>query len=607
TETQFQDNFVIGNKVKCTGIVTDFQGNTQIVLLPIASEVTQLGASIPPPVMLDIDTFHQFDGSTQVEQELSGEKYENVYVELTNVSVVNVLPQSNGRIFWTVQDADGDAMGTHDASGHIRNDVIDTFCTASGISFTPAAFDTPQVNSLLSFIRGIVVQKTVSGVSQYTIAPITLGDIGPATAAAPVVSNVVEMIVVPTTSQDQTITASIVDPDGSVGSATLHYAVGLGSTTFMTAPMTNTSGNTWSGTIPAVSTDSTYVIYFISATDNDGNTTNFPNTSATNSYYLVLSTGINSISDIQFNPLSINDSPYRNTKLNGVSVQGTVTATTALNDLGFVVIQDGVAPWSGISFANNVNVQSGPAASTLQRGDRLLVTSARVFENFGFTRLDTVAYTVISSGNPLPSPIMNVNIDSVSLGKYNYTEVYESMLLEYTDVYVTSLNPDAATGGDFGEWAIYESTTPGNQLRVDDYSNDIFDTFHTDSLTLNQPLDFIRGILAFANGNWKLLPRNKDDIAGFFTVSSVRGVDAYHAIDVFPNPASSELNVRFANVNGDVNWTMTDATGRVMNASSFRVNGGDAYTVPMEKFAAGVYFIRVQTHQGVQTVQVVKH
>ena len=415
------------------------------------------------------------------------------------------------------------------------------------------------------------------------------------------------MIAVPTTSQDQTITATITDVDGTVASATIHYSIGLGSSSFVTVPMTNTSGDTWSGSIPAVSTDSTYVIYFISATDNDGNTTNFPNTSATNSYYLVLNSGINSISDIQFNPLSINDSPYRNTTLTGMTVQGTVTASTALNDLGLLVIQDGNTPWSGIAFANNVNVQSGPAVLSLQRGDRLLVTAARVFENFGATRLDSISYSVVSSGNPLPTPIMNMNIDSVALGIYNYSEPYESMLMEYTDVYVTSLNPDAATGGDFGEWAIYESTTPGNQLRVDDYSNDIFDTFHTDSLTLNQPLDYIRGILTFANGNWKLLPRNKDDIAGYFTVNSVKGIDAYHAIDVFPNPASSELNVRFANVNGDVNWTMTDATGRVLNTSSFRVNSGDAFTVPMEKFAAGVYFIRVQTNQGVQTVQVVKH
>ena len=84
-------------------------------------------------------------------------------------------------------------------------------------------------------------------------------------------------------------------------------------------------------------------------------------------------------------------------------------------------------------------------------------------------------------------------------------------------------------------------------------------------------------------------------------------VTAYKAVDVYPNPTTNDLRIRFiGQTNGNATWTMTDATGRVLNHSTLRVSGGD-YIVPMENFAAGVYFIRVQTANGVQTVQVVKN
>lgn len=596
----FQDNFVVGNKVKATGIVSDFQGDTRILLLPIQSEVTQLGAPIPPAITLAIDTFEVFDGSAQVEQEATGEKYEGVYVELTNVTVVDVAPQSNGRIFWSVQDVNGNKIGIHDASGFFRNDTSDNFCTAVG-SFTPAPFDTPQVNATLAYLRGIIVQKTIGGVSQYSITPLTPSDMGPQVASAPVVSNVVEVIPVPTTSQDQTITATITDIDGNVTTAELFYAIGFGSVSFTSVSMTNTSGDTWSGTIPAVSPDSTYVIYYIAATDDQGNVTNYPNTAATNSYYLVLNGGINSISDVQFNPIGGFDSPLNNAHLTGVSINGTVMSSTGLNDLGLVVIQDGNAPWSGITL-------KGPGINGLQRGQNINITAGKVIEDFTVTKLDSITFTVTSSGNPLPAPVVNLDLDSVRLGIYNYSEPYESMLLEYTNVFVNNTNPDAP--GNFGEWSIANTAAAPAGLRVDDYSNDVLPHagFNVDSLTQGEQLAYIRGILIRSFGNWKIMPRNKDDIAGFFTVTSVNDVNAYKAIDVYPNPASDELRIRFiGKTTGDANWTMMDATGRVLNNSVVHVNNGATYVVPMESFAAGVYFIRVQTTDGVQTVQVVKN
>ena len=538
-----------------------------------------------------------------MQQKVSGERYEGMLVELQNVTIVDAslgTGSNTGRVFWSVQDAEGNKMQVRDVSGWIRNDTFDNFCTDIG-SLTPDEFPLPQTNSTIAYLRGVIVEATLTGAQQYTIAPRTLEDIGPQTAAAPVISDLVEIVPVPSTTQAQTITAKIVDSDGTVATATLYYAVGLEGSSFTSVPMTEGAGNIWSATIPAMGPDSTYVIYYVSATDNAGNTTNFPNTTGFNSYYLILDNGINSIQDIQFNPLGLNDSPYRNAKLSGIEVTGTVMSSTGLADFGAVVIQESNTSWSGITWANNAVAVSGPNPSSLQRGDVVVITAAKVFEDFGMTKLDSLTYTVIVSNQPLPASITTTNMDSIALNVYDHAEPYESMLLEYTNVTVASTNPDDP--GNFGEWSIDDQSGNGNPLRVDDYSNDIGPDFNTDSLAVGETLSYIRGFLAWANSNWKLRPRNRNDIAGF--IVSVQNVTDYRAFDIFPNPAGNELHVRFLGSVENVQWTMSDVSGRVLNQSQLKAGVKD-FIVPLENLSAGVYFIHAVTAEGKQTVRFVK-
>lgn len=242
TDAQLGNNWLLGNTVKVTGILSSFSNNTQLNILPISSSVTSISNPIPAAVVMPIDSFELNDGQGgQTIQIPSGEKYEGMYVEMQNMRVVDVSVISGGaRINWSIQDNFGNKMKIRDMSGWIRNDTSDNFCTATG-SFTPAPFDTPVVNSVLAFVKGVIIQyKTGTGPYEYWLAPLTLSDIGPTTYAAPTVGSTTLSNPIPSTTQSQTVTAIITD-DQSVASAVLYYASGLSNNTFTSVTMTNTT------------------------------------------------------------------------------------------------------------------------------------------------------------------------------------------------------------------------------------------------------------------------------------------------------------------------------------------------------------------------------
>jgi hypothetical protein len=604
---KFKDNFVIGNKIRATVRVSTFNGYTQLLCLPVESEVLSLGETIPGAETLPIDTFMKSDGQGgQIRQLVSGERWEASYVQFDNVQIVDVSlgsGASTGRVFWSVQDAQGNKIKIRDISGHFRNDTSDNFCTSAG-SYTPNTFETPLVNSTIAYVRGIIAEHVPTGSpNEYYISPLDPSDLGPQISAAPVITNIQRSLPTTTTSQTQTITATITDADGTISSAVLKYAQGLASSTFTDIAMTNSGGTTWTATIPAISTDSTWVKFFITATDNNNNSTTGPNGLNYFNYYLVKNAGITKISDIQFNPLNGNDSPFRNAKLNGISITGVVMSTTQLTDLGLVYLQDGEDKWSGI-------LLGAPGINTLQRGDKITITAAKVVENFSLTRLDSITYTLVNTSNPLYNPVMDLTFDSVATSQYNYTEPYESMLLKYNNMIVSNLNPDDPNN--YGEWTI-TNTAGGLNLRCDDFSNDILPHggFNLDSLTVGQNLQYIYGVLAYTFGNWKLLPRNKDDIAGYSTVyTSIASNTGNEALlNAYPNPFNQELNVIIEMKQPELaTIRLFDINGKQINAINKQLGvGKNNMTYPTENLSKGIYFIKftTETHSGI--IKVVKN
>lgn len=515
--TLFVDNFQVGNIVECVGIVSTFDGLTQFLILP--EETSVIGFGTPPaPYPATIGQFMQSDGAGgQVIQTVTGEPYENVYVEFNNVFVTDVTYNAASmRWTWFLQDLDGNKIQIRDISGYYRNDIsTDDECNiwaggAAGEVATPDEFIAPPLGTYLSYVRGAIVEFSVS--TQYAIAPLVPDDLGPALAVPPVITNITRNPVVATPDENVTISATITDLDGIVVSASVNYSYGIGNAGFITVPMSNVAGDTWEGDIPGPGTDSTYVNYYITATDDFGNTINYPSPVSPN-IYIVYEDGINSIVQIQNTPFTSGNSVWANDSIPSMSIEAYVTSTTQTYDLGLVAVQEGSGPYEGI-FIKSV---PGDGTEQLYRGDKILITAGKVIEEFNVTKFSNITYTLESQMNPLPAFVTGLDPVDVDAKVYDETEPYEGMLVKFDDAFVTSNNADAAAGGAFGEWRVNTANTPEIGMRCDDYSYEIDYDFGPDTLTMGESLTYIQGLMYYSFGNWKLLPRDKNDIEGYTT------------------------------------------------------------------------------------------
>ena len=89
----------------------------------------------------------------------------------------------------------------------------------------------------------------------------------PATGLPPAITNVYHRSLLPQAGNPVTVSADVVDNDGTVASVTLHYQVNGGGET--STPMSLLAGDTYTATIPG-GANGDFVEYYVSALDNDG-------------------------------------------------------------------------------------------------------------------------------------------------------------------------------------------------------------------------------------------------------------------------------------------------------------------------------------------------
>ncbi|MGB6038006.1 MAG: T9SS type A sorting domain-containing protein, partial [Cryomorphaceae bacterium] len=192
-----------------------------------------------------------------------------------------------------------------------------------------------------------------------------------------------------------------------------------------------------------------------------------------------------------------------------VETSGTVTA---VGNGGFW-IQDGAGAWSGVF------VLDGSTIAAL--GDNVTVEGA-VQESNGLTRISATSVAINSSGNPIPLAT------SVSTGAAGVEE-FESVLLSVSGA--ICVNADAG----FGEYVLNDGSG--------DYLAD-------DALFAFVPTEFAEydavGIGFFSFGNFKLLPRNTDDIEDTGNDQLVVGFAATEA-DVLESEGTVSFDVNIVN------------------------------------------------------------
>ncbi|OYV88276.1 MAG: hypothetical protein B7Z63_00845, partial [Ignavibacteriae bacterium 37-53-5] len=385
--------------IQFTGILTKYSptsimGNFE--LMPIAGDVSIVGINSARPAPAEVKLSDLVGGDLRSGGKMkfgTGTKYKNAYVIVRNVTVKDRVKSSSGQWSWTIQDAQGNTIGTYDISQYFS-------ARSYGVDLN---WEPPPPGSKLDYVRGILMAYSSYG---YEIAPMYPGDIKgdftPSITASGFPTR--RSLAFPGATDPVTIRTYVeaTNPDISVkiDSVFAHYSVNNGS--YIRLKMAADTSSTYVATIPAQAAGS-FVKYFFEAWS-DSLVSTSPDTSSTALFYYVKSSGY-TIKDVQYTPFK--DGNSGDVDLS-VTVKGIVQADT--NDFPLeldhrnsatktprVFIQDGAAPWSGIMLYDSL-------AYPLHKGDSVSVTGT-VSEYSGMTEITVTSATKIQSGKQTYAPV----------------------------------------------------------------------------------------------------------------------------------------------------------------------------------------------------------
>jgi hypothetical protein len=547
TETKFYDNFVVGYKVRVTGVIRDFQGETQINLIRNSSfsdnSVEQLSLTQDTIVISNIQASDLMTGNPNtgwVQQKHKAEQWEGNYVQINNVSVYSIQTSGN-RSFWSVIDDFGNVIDVRDMSAYYRRD--DNEDTVPKIANT---FQPPAIGTRLEYIRGIVTEYAASGVQRYGIAPVYPGDVKVCTACPPTIKFISRNPVIARSIDTLNITFEITVGDTSLRTQLLYYQK-PGSSTLDSVVMTPVPSfpNYFLGRINPVGAEGV-LTFWARAEDRRDRQSFFPDPLTLGRSIYVTTNGVNSIQQLQFSNTPSRSTIWDGDSLLNIDVRGIVTGHGFVaGATNLITVQAGTGPNSAIFVQRNPSV-----TDSWQVGDSVQITRATVRENFNVTTLFSVLGNVISSGNPLPAFETGLSIDSFALNRVAYARQWEGVLMRFDSVQVSNTNPDAPS--DFQEFS-FNKTGTGLGLRVDDMNSELRNL--NARLKVGMRMAFIQGPMYFSFGNFKLIPRgladidlsNLDTLAPVITLNG-NNPDTAYLNGTYTDPGATAID----NVDGDI-------------------------------------------------------
>ncbi len=571
-ESKFYDNMVAGYKVRVTGVIREFsQGETQVNMVRSnpnwENGVEQLSLTPDTLVYSEIGADQLMKGnpnSQRIQQKITGEQWEGTLVRLRNVTVYTRIVSGN-RTTWSVIDDFGNVIDIRDFSSYYRNDDNGDSATLNAIN--PSRFIAPAIGTRLDYIQGVVTEYTVTNPAdvRYGIAPIYPNDFAICTACPPSIKFISKN---PTTIKSSDTTKLIFEI--TVGDTTLSS-----SQVYFKNSVTNTMDsvgltpvpsfpNYYLAQIPPTNTECE-MSYWVSAIDKKNRTTLVPDPfNIGNKYYITGPNGIDKISTLQYSSLPNGATVWNGDSLLNINVHGIVTGK---GFGGLITIQDGNGPNSAIFVARNSGADS---TAKWNVGDSVLITRATVRESFGITTLNNILSSVVSSGNPLPAFETSLSIDSFALVNSSYSRKWEGVLIKFDSLTITTKNPDEPTGA-FGEFGI--SRNGGSTFRVDDY-NANFKNFNN-LVYVGMKMNFIQGPMYFANGNFKLIPRDAND-ADFSNIDTIKPVITLNG--------AATINIKKDSAYNELGATATDDKDGNITAN-IRTSG------TVNNKVAGIYYI----------------
>jgi len=267
-----------------------------------------------------------------------------------------------------------------------------------------------------------------------------------------------------------------------------------------------------------------------------------------------------SISDIQI-PDNINTSDASPLYHDMIEVSGIVTGVHEVQRNNRTVqnyfIQDGAGEWNGVYVYND--------SYNPEVGDEVTLI-ATVKEYYSCTQLkDVVSFNVNSQNNVLPNPA-TINTTQAN------TENYEGVLIKIENAVCTDVN--AGNG-------MWEITNTGEESYL--VSSDYFSFTPTLNATYT-----ITGLGQYSYGNFKLLPRDENDIMETVSVEN----NNYAGITLYPNPVISTLLISGIGVE---NVKIFNFVGKEVFNSSI---SGSSIQINTQEFASGTYFSEISTKSG---------
>ena len=424
----------------------------------------------------------------------------------------------------------------------------------------------PEVLDVIDELRGIVMYSY----SEYKMEPRYDEDIiGPPSASTARYSPVP-----PNNSSQVEVTAVFMD-NSDIASATLNWSLSSTGpwTPVAMSEQVRAVEETWAASIGPYG-DGTRVYYYAECTDDSGMDARVPGTGYAYSFYV----GIEDIYDVQYVIPGGDVSPLDGLAVN---VEGYVTAEPGIYNDNSFYIADASGVWTGIM------VYDRTGTVTLDRGD-YVVACGEVDEYYGQTQVALHFAESVQAAAPPREPISAVSIETPNLQNVVQGEQYESIYVHAEDCEV--YDEDVV----YGEWAI-SNLTPSDTCRVGNYAAYDYVPTLGDNV-------YVKGLVAFSFGNYKIEPRGNEDIAAnpVGIPGDVIG-ERFGLSQNMPNPFNPKTTIAFSlSTPSDVVLEIFDVAGRkVTTLVDGQLPAGpynaewNGYSDGGERVASGVYFYRL--------------
>ncbi|MCB9472949.1 MAG: T9SS type A sorting domain-containing protein [Candidatus Delongbacteria bacterium] len=372
------------------------------------------------------------------------------------------------------------------------------------------------------------------------------GSIGCAGNVNPEVSNVATIPAVPTEDDPVDVVADIIDVDGTVLMAELHWGLASNALTNVIA-MQSIGGDAWQTMVQIPDLNACTVVYYqVVGTDDAMGQGSSPVLSYTVDCHLTIPQ-IQGATDV---------SPYENAT---VCTEGIVQRVVA--DRFF--IQDGTAVRSGLT------VFTGTAPTVLV-GD-LVEVCGLVDEYFNLTEMtNNPVVTVLGSGLPY-APVL---LDAATAA----TEDYESMLVTVAALTVT------AEQNNFGEFMLADGS---GEIQAD------VDFFTIDPAPMLDDCYTLTGIQYYSFGAYTIFPTEAGDVVSCNVADAIDLVGSFSLNANYPNPFNPTTTIDFTLAQtAEMTLAVHDLAGRqvALLVNGIQSAGAHSVTFDASGLSSGVYF-----------------